>query len=104
MKPKERSSAASRRRFLGAIPAAALCVAKPQAAPAQAAPADPLSAQADVLSELVKLRFGSYLKEGDMTDIKRVIERNLRYGEALSKVPIGNSDEPDFMFIPNAGL
>jgi hypothetical protein len=104
MKLKERSNAASRRRFLGVIPAAALCAARPEGAPAQAVAPDPLSAQADVLCELVKLRFGSYLKEGDITDIKRVIERNLRYGDALSKVPIGNSDEPDFMFIPNAGL
>jgi hypothetical protein len=95
----------SRRTFLRAVPAAVtLCAAAPEPTAAQTTPPDPLSAQADALAEVARLKFGSYLKDGDLNDIKRVIERNLRYGEALSKVPISNSDEPDFMFIPNAAL
>jgi hypothetical protein len=90
------------------MPAAVLCAAVPVTAAPQAPPAatsiDPLTAQANALAEVARLKFGSFLKEGDLNDIKRVIERNLRYGEALSKVPVSNSDEPDFMFIPNAAL
>lgn len=100
-KQEQPSRKNSRRTFLRTVPAAVtLCVA----APAQDAPADPLSAQADALAEVARLKFGSYWKDGDLNDIKRVIERNLRYSEALAKVPISNSDEPDFMFIPNAAL
>ena len=106
-KHEKSSRAGNRRSFLRTLPAAVLCAAVPEPATAQA-PADtstdPLTAQANALTEVARLKFGSYLKEGDLNDIKRVIERNLRYGEALSKVPLSNSDEPDFMFIPNAAL
>jgi hypothetical protein len=104
-KHEKPSRAGSRRSFLRTVPAAAaLCAAVPEPAAPQTTSVDPIAAQANALAEVVQLRFGSYLKEGDLSDIKRVIERNLRYGEALSKIPISNSDEPDFMFIPNAVL
>jgi hypothetical protein len=106
-KQEKSPRAGNRRSFLRTVPAAVLCAAvpEPSAAQAQAATSiDPLTAQANALAEVAKLKFGTYLKEGDLNDIKRVIERNLRYGEALSKVPLSNSDEPDFMFIPNAAL
>ncbi len=99
--------AGNRRSFLRTVPAVAIAATVPPAmaqTPPPAAPNDPLTAQANALAEVARLKFGSYLKEGDLNDIKRVIERNLRYGEALAKVPLSNSDEPDFMFIPNAAL
>lgn len=99
--------AGNRRSFLRTVPAVVLAATVPPAmaqTPPPAAPNDPLTAQANALAEVARLKFGSYLKEGDLNDIKRVIERNLRYGEALAKVPLSNSDEPDFMFIPNAAL
>ena len=71
---------------------------------AQTPASDSFSEQAEALAQVARLRFGSYLKDGDLSDIKRVIERNLRYADALAKVKISNSDEPDFMFIPNQGL
>ncbi len=103
-KKNKYSEAPSRRTFLRVVPAATLCTAIQETAPAQNPTPDPLSAQADALAEVARLRYGSYLKEGDLNDIKRVIERNLRYSDALAKVKVSNSDEPDFIFIPNASL
>lgn len=95
----------SRRNFLKAMPAAPLLpAALADLAVAQTPASDSFSEQAEALAQVARLRFGSYLKDGDLSDIKRVIERNLRYADALAKVKISNSDEPDFMFIPNQGL
>ncbi len=95
----------SRRGFLQTLPAAPLIPAAIGAAitetPAEAAA--PIPDQVNALAQVVQARFGEYLKEGDLNDIKRVIERNLRYAEALSKVKITNSDEPDFTFHPYEG-
>ena len=72
-------------------------------APLSAEAAAPLTDQVNALAQVVQVRFGEYLKPGDLSDIKRVVERNLRYAEAISKVNITNSDEPDFMFHPFEG-
>ena len=81
------------------IPAAVEIASSPTSAQAAA----PVSDQVNALAQVVQVRFGDYLKAGDMEDIKRVIERNLRYAEAISKVKITNSDEPDFLFHPFEG-
>lgn len=95
----------SRRKFLQTLPAAPLLPAAIGSAvfPVEAEAAAPLPDQVNALAQVVQVRFGEYLKPGDLDDIKRVIERNLRYAEALSKVKITNSDEPDFMFHPFEG-
>jgi lipoprotein-anchoring transpeptidase ErfK/SrfK len=95
----------SRRGFLQKLPAAPLLPAAigaaGTAAPTEAAA--PIPDQVDALAQVVQSRFGEYLKDGDLNDIKRVIERNLRYAEAIAKVKITNSDEPDFTFHPYEG-
>ena len=94
----------SRRGFLQTLPAAPLipaAIGAAMATPAEAAA--PVPDQVNALAQVVQVRFGEYLKDGDLEDIKRVIERNLRYAEAISKVKITNSDEPDFMFHPYEG-
>jgi hypothetical protein len=95
----------SRRSFLQTLPAVPLIPAAIGTAvsetPAEAAA--PIPDQVNALAQVVQARFGEYLKGGDLDDIKRVIERNLRYAEAISKVKITNSDEPDFMFHPYEG-
>lgn len=95
----------SRRRFLQTLPAAPLLPAAigTVITPSSAEAAAPLPDQVNAMAQVVQARFGEYLKEGDLEDIKRVIERNLRYAEALSKVKITNSDEPDFTFHPYEG-
>jgi lipoprotein-anchoring transpeptidase ErfK/SrfK len=94
-----------RRRFLQTISAAPLIPAAIGTAitetPAEAAA--PIPDQTNALAQVVQARFGEYLKAGDLDDIKRVIERNLRYAEAISKVKITNGDEPDFTFYPYEG-
>lgn len=95
----------SRRKFLQALPAAPLipaAIGTAVTAPSAEAAA-PIPDQVNALAQVVQARFGEYLKAGDLDDIKRVIERNLRYAEAISKVKITNSDEPDFTFHPYEG-
>jgi hypothetical protein len=95
----------SRRGFLKRLPAAPFIPAAIGVGitetPAEAAA--PIPDQVSALAQVVQARFGEYLKEGDLDDIKHVIERNLRYAEAISKVKITNSDEPDFTFHPYEG-
>jgi hypothetical protein len=90
MEPKK-----NRRTFLRSlplIPAAGIAVA-------QDAPS-PNAAQIDALADTVRLRYGQYLVAGDMEEIKRGIERMQRSAEAILKVKVTNSDEPDFSFHP----
>ncbi len=89
----------NRRRFLQSIAAAPLGVACAESAQAQEI-SSPLAGQVDELAELVNLRYGKYLTDGDMPEIKRGIERMLRNAETIGKVKITNANEPDFMFHP----
>jgi hypothetical protein len=106
MKNSTGKSAGSRRSFLRHLPAipvlSASLATTPELASAQAD--SPLSAQADALAEVARLRFGAHLKDGDMADIRRGIERNLWHAQAISQVKITNSDEPDFIFHPFGSL
>ena len=99
----KKSPIKNRRTFLRTLAAAPLVPALAPAAAQDAAPQQH-SAQVDALAETVRLRFGSYLAEDDMPEIKRGIERMLRNAEALAKVKISNGDEPDFMFHPRDTL
>lgn len=103
MKKQKKTKAGSRRTFLRGlavtplVPAAVATAILPEIAESQVAP-DSNNAQVNALADVVRARFGSYLAEGDMEEIKRGIERNLRYASALSKVKLTNADEPDFTF------
>ena len=98
-----KSEKRGRRAFLRTLTAAPLV---PALAPAEAQEAaqPQHSAEVDALAETVRIRFGQYLAEGDMPEIKRGIERMLRNADALRKIKIGNGDEPDFMFHPRDSL
>jgi hypothetical protein len=93
----------NRRTFLQSIAAAPLVIAAAETAQAQE-PASPFAGQVDELAQVVNLRYGKYLTEGDMPEIKRGIERMLRNAETISKIKITNADEPDFMFHPFGSL
>jgi predicted HAD superfamily Cof-like phosphohydrolase len=93
----------NRRTFLQSIAGAPLVISAAETAQAQE-PASPLAGQVDALAQLVNLRYGKYLTEGDMPEIKRGIERMLRNAETISKIQITNADEPDFMFHPFGSL
>jgi hypothetical protein len=93
-----------RRTFLRTLAAAPMLPAIATASPQEAAAPQQRSAEVDALAETVRLRFGQYLAPDDMPEIKRGIERMLRNAEALSRIKITNSDEPDFMFHPRDSL
>jgi hypothetical protein len=95
-----KSQVKNRRTFLRTLAAAPIFPALAPASPQDAAPPQRPSAEVDALAETVRLRYGQYLAEDDMPEIKRGIERMLRNAEALGKIKITNSDEPDFMFHP----
>lgn len=98
-----KSPAGGRRAFLRTLAAApAITVLEPLHAQ-EPSPA-PQSAQVDALAEVVRLRYGQYLVDGDMPEIKRGIERMLRNAEAINRIKITNGDEPDFMFHPKDSL
>ncbi len=63
-------------------------------------PQQPLtpSAAAEALGELVRLRYGRFLTEEQLAEVKRQIERGLRSAERLRNVPLTNADEPDLIF------
>ena len=91
----------NRRKFLDAVAALPL-VSTCRTADAQDRPAD--SARVDALAETVRLRYGNYLSESDMAEIRRGIERMLRSAETLAHVKITNFDAPDFLFHPDGSL
>src|ERR1700683_9257 len=93
----------NRRTFLRSIAAVPLIASTAESAQGQE-PASPFAGQVDALAELVNLRYGKYLIDGDMPEIKRGIERMLRNAETIGKGKITNSDEPDFIFHPFGSL
>jgi hypothetical protein len=95
----KKSQVRNRRTFLRALAAAPVIPAL-ESASAQDAPPAPESAKVDALAEVVRLRFGEYLAENDMPEIKRGIERMLRNADAINRITLTNADEPDFLFHP----
>jgi hypothetical protein len=89
----------SRRQFhkTVALLAAAPLAASPAAAPA----ADPPKTVAQTLAELARVRYGKHLNEEQLAAVRRAIERNQRSAELLARIPLRNSDEPDFVFSPD---
>jgi hypothetical protein len=106
-----------RRRFLGllgavaAAPFAAAALpalaqsppaappAPPPSVPPPAAPEKPkLSADAKSLLEIAKRRFGKNLDAAQLESIASDLQEGLDSGEALRKLGLGNSDEPDILF------
>ncbi|MCS6817104.1 MAG: twin-arginine translocation signal domain-containing protein [Blastocatellia bacterium] len=56
------------------------------------------SAAAEALGELVRVRYGRFLTEEQLAEVKRQIERGLRSAERLRNFPLTNADEPDLIF------
>jgi hypothetical protein len=89
-----------RRTFLRVLAAAPMIPAALVPVDAQDVTPPQASAEVDALAELVRLRFGQYLADDDMPEIKRGIERVRRNAQAINRIKITNGDEPDFMFHP----
>ena len=104
-KKSNSDSLRSRRKFLGTVAAGPLL---PSALSIRAGRSQEnrsgQSIHVDAMAEIIRLRFGSYMASEDLEKIKRGLERMLRNAEAISKVKLTNSNEPDFMFHPHASL
>ncbi|MBZ5538594.1 MAG: hypothetical protein LAO31_21825 [Acidobacteriia bacterium] len=72
--------------------------AKP-ATPAQTAPQElKPSPEAEALAEVVKQRYGKYLTDEQMVEIKLGLERGVRSRQRIRAFKLTNADEPVTMF------
>ena len=114
----ERPHTISRRAFArtlaaaAAAPAALLPVAAvgQAAAPAAAATPPPTpvptpeapSSAAEALTEVVRIRWGKDLSGEQLGQIAKAIDGRLKAAAAMTKVKLGNADEPDVVFSAGA--
>lgn len=61
-------------------------------------PADGVSTAGEALTQVARTRYGKYLKEDQIADVRRGIERGIRNAERLKQVKLNNGDEPAFAF------
>lgn len=59
------------------------------------------SAEVDVLTEMVRARYGKYLQSADWSIVQRGLDRLPRTAAEVLKVNIHNSDAPDCLFEPD---
>ncbi|MCI0486327.1 MAG: hypothetical protein L0229_06975 [Blastocatellia bacterium] len=52
----------------------------------------------EAMGEAVRYRYGKYLDESQLDEVKRRIDRNLRFADMLKQVELKNGDEPAFIF------
>lgn len=72
---------------------------KKPAAPAPSSDQPPeISDEGRALGEVVRLRYGKYLTDEQMTEIQKELTWRARAGAALRKFKLTNGDEPDFIF------
>jgi len=73
--------------------------AAPADTAANAAPAPtPPSEDALALAGIVERRYGRHLSPEQLAEVTRELDGRVRQGEALRKLALSNSDEPDFTF------
>ena len=94
-----------RRTFLKAmaaaplLPAALTDIATAQTPPPTPSPTpDAPAPMAKALAEAARHRFGAHLGPGDLEEIEKVIDGNLKASERLRAVKLGNADEPVTIF------
>ena len=97
----------SRRKFAKSLAAMAATPLVARAAPELApTPIDPALQQTprkypppvEALGEAVRYRYGKYLDEDQLDQVKQRIERNLRFADVMKKFELKNGDEPAFIF------
>jgi hypothetical protein len=57
----------------------------------------------DALSKLVLLRYGRYLNEDQLAEVRTGVEAIAKVSEELRAVKLENGDEPFFVFKPYRG-
>jgi len=99
----EEMAQSSRREFnkaLAALTAAPLSrnATEAKAQEQRGAKANPAASAAEALTEIVRLRYGKYLSEEQLKEIRRSLERSLGSADRLKQFKLKNSDEPAFVF------
>ncbi len=70
----------------------------PTSSPSPSPTPRPPSPVAEAYFEVAKKRFGEFVTDEQLEQIKRDMEGNVRSAQALRNVKLQNSDEPDFVF------
>jgi hypothetical protein len=78
----------------------ALLAAAPAAAAAQEPPKPQVTSVAQGLTEVVRLRYGKFVSDEQLEDIKRSIDRGQTSANRLKQFKLTNADEPAFIFSP----
>ena len=60
----------------------------------------PARNQAEVLAEIVRLRFGQHLSEAQLKSVEQRLGRQLATAEQMKRTRLNNADEPAFVFVP----
>ncbi|GIW82585.1 MAG: hypothetical protein KatS3mg105_4392 [Gemmatales bacterium] len=58
-------------------------------------------ASAQALVSLVRARFGQHITEPEFKQVSQAVVRDFLRGELLKRIPLNNSDEPAFVFVPD---
>ena len=52
----------------------------------------------DAMTQMIKDKYGKYISDAQIADVRQGIERNLRTSERYAKLKLENGDEPVFRF------
>ena len=95
------SDKTTRRQFtrnLAALAAAPLLGKAGAARAGDEPPPDPVAAAADALSEIARIRFGSFMTDDQLKAVKQSIRQSQNSAQFLKRSKLHNSDEPSFTF------
>lgn len=71
---------------------------------AASSPADPpREAVIDARLAALDARFGERWDEAQRADVRSNLARGFELGEQLRRMPLGNADEPEIVFVPYRG-
>jgi hypothetical protein len=94
--PEPRPSRRTFGRVLAAL--AAMPLAMSSSARTARGEAEPAVTVAQSLAEIARLRYGKYLSEEQLNEVRRGISRSLFSANLLHQVKLRNSDEPAVIF------
>lgn len=59
--------------------------------------------EVDALVELLKARYGDRLTDEQLAELRKAVEESTDHARQMRSVPLGNGDEPAFVFEPFRG-
>ncbi|HEY6333900.1 MAG TPA: hypothetical protein VI756_31575 [Blastocatellia bacterium] len=67
----------------------------------QAQDAEKPTPDAEALAEVVRIRYGKYLSDDQMAEVRRSVNQRVRGADRLKQFKLANGDEPAFVFSPD---